>query len=363
MGLSRRVEKGRVGREKTIGVKGASDGSTRRRHEMKTGGLRIVLMSVGSYPRIGDREEEQLFRRAWSKMEESAISYQEFREVEKRFIKMAMEEQEKAGVQILTDGAIGWYDQISHFARNVEGVEINGLLRFFDTNTYFRQPVVGDNVPSDPAVKPVLLEDFLFATSLTKRIVKPFITGPITLSRLSKGDFRRAVQVYTKLVENEVRILSQNGAKIIQIDEPALTGKDIGGKEFDALPYLERIYEAKKTETKLMYHFYFRDFSRDYRRFQEIPADILGFDMTYSPLEEVIEKVGTKKELFVGIVDGRNTYIEKQKDVIPRLKKVIRRYQFDTLYVGPSCGLEYLPRRFAFLKLKNLATILKNFKT
>lgn len=335
----------------------------RRKKDTKKVGkkVNILTMSVGSYPRIGDTEELQGFRRAWAKMEKGEISQEEFEQIKKKFVELAIREQEKAGIDIITDGAIDWYDQISHFAKAVEGVRINGLLRFFDTNTYFRQPVIDENTPQNPSIKPVLINDFLFAKSLTKKILKPFLTGPITLARLSKGDFMKAVEIYTKLVENEVKTLSENGAKIIQIDEPALTGSDIDGK-FSAIPYFQRIYEAKNPETKIMYFFYFRDFSKDYRKFQKIPADILGFDMTYSRIEDTISKFGTKKELFLGVVDGRNTYIEKPKDVIPRIKKVLKNYPFENLYVGPSCGLEYLPRKFAFMKLKNLVNIISGLR-
>lgn len=318
-------------------------------------------MSVGSYPRIGDTEEQQKFRRAWASREKGEITEEAFKEVEREFVKLAIQEQEKSGLDILTDGAIGWYDQISHFAKNVQGVKINGLLRFFDTNTYFRQPIIDGQTPDDPEVKNVLLQDFLFAKSITKKVMKPVLTGPITLARLSKGDFNKAVKIYTKLIENEVRTLSENGATIIQIDEPALNSSDI--EKFGALSYLERIYQAKKPETKIMYHFYFRDFSKDYKSFQKIPADILGFDMTYGKIEDVISKNGTKKELFLGIVDGRNTYIEKFQEVVGRIKKILKVYPFETLYVGPSCGLEYLPRKFAFLKLKNMVNIIKKLKS
>ena len=317
----------------------------------------VITTSTGSYPRIGDTEELQRLRRAWAKREKGEITDEEFEKIVKEFTELAIREQEKAGLDIITDGMVGWYDQISHFARQIEGVKINGLLRFFDTNTYFRQPVI-NGTPDDPKIKPVLIEDFRFAKSVARKVVKPVLTGPVTLAKLSKGEYKKALSIYTKLVENEVRTLSEEGAQYIQIDEPALEKKDVK----DALPYFERIYKAKGENTKLIYFFYFRDFSKDYREIQKIPADILGFDMTYSPLEDVIAKYGTKKPLLLGIADGRTTYIEKPKDIIPRIKKVLREYPFDFIMVGPSCGLEYLPRKFAFTKLKNLVKIVRELK-
>lgn len=321
--------------------------------------IKFLSAISGSYPRIGDTEELQKLRRAWAKREVGEISDEEYREVEKEFIKLAIEEQEKAGLDIVGDGMISWYDQISHFAKNIEGVKINGLLRFFDTNTYFRQPVIDDSTPDSPQIKPCTLDDFRFAKTIAKKPVKPILTGPVTLSKLSKGSFEKAIEIYTKLIENEVKLLSQEGAEYIQIDEPALQSEDLD----KVIPYLERIYNAKSNpSTKIIYFFYFRDFSENFESFQKIPADILGFDMTYSKLENIITRTKIQKPLMLGIVDGRNTYIEKPKDVIPRIKKVLKNYPFDFMILSPSCGLEYLPRDFAFKKLQNLVRITSMLK-
>ena len=54
----------------------------------------------------------------------------------------AVEEQAGSGLDLITDGQIRWYDPISHAAGKLENITINGLMRYFDTNSYFRQPVV-----------------------------------------------------------------------------------------------------------------------------------------------------------------------------------------------------------------------------
>ncbi|MFZ8802465.1 MAG: hypothetical protein ACO2PO_05665, partial [Candidatus Calescibacterium sp.] len=86
--------------------------------------VELITASAGSYPRIGDTEELQKLRRAWAKRETGEISEEEFRNVQKEFIELAIREQEKAGLDIVTDGLITWYDQISHFAKNIQGVKI-----------------------------------------------------------------------------------------------------------------------------------------------------------------------------------------------------------------------------------------------
>ncbi len=320
--------------------------------------LKVLTSSQGSYPKIGDSPELQNLRRAYARKEVGDITNEEFRKVEQDFIRLAIEEQEKAGIDIVTDGMISWYDQISHFAKNIEGIKINGLLRFFDTNTYFRQPII-NGTPESPQMYPVLLEDFKFAKSVAKRLLKPVVTGPVTLAKLTKGEFKKALDIYAKLIENEVRILSEEGAEYIQVDEPALTASDLDL----SYEYYKRIFSAKKAETKLIYYFYFRDFSKDFKPFQEIPCDIIGFDMTYSNLEDTMVKHKIKKPLVLGIFDGRTTYIEKPNDIIPRVRKILKAYPYDFIIIGPSCGLEYLPRKFANLKLRAVVRISKMIKS
>ena len=73
---------------------------------------------------------------------------------------LALSEQIHAGLNLLTDGQIRWYDPISHVAGKLSGISSNGLLRFFDTNSYFRQPVVHGPIVWS---KPLVSGDFLFA--------------------------------------------------------------------------------------------------------------------------------------------------------------------------------------------------------
>src|SRR3970040_885905 len=97
---------------------------------------------VGSYPRIGDTADEQRLRRAITRFEEGKISESELREVERSVAAEVIREQIGAGIALPTDGQVTWYDSQSHFTRRLEGFEVNGLLRYFDTNTHYRQPVV-----------------------------------------------------------------------------------------------------------------------------------------------------------------------------------------------------------------------------
>ena len=81
------------------------------------------------------------------------------------FIKQA-----EAGIELVTDGQIRWEDEATYLAGAMEGVELNGLIRLFDTNTYYRQPFVEGPVKWRA---PITVRDYLFAREKSSRPVKP----------------------------------------------------------------------------------------------------------------------------------------------------------------------------------------------
>jgi len=144
--------------------------------------MELILTNAGSYPRIGDAPDLQQHRWAYAQRERGEISEEAFRTVEEEVTAQVIREQIEAGVELVTDGQIRWYDPYSHFARGLEGVEINGLLRLFDTNFYFRQPVVKAPIRRR---RPILLVEYEFGRSVSSRPVKPVLTGPYTLARVT----------------------------------------------------------------------------------------------------------------------------------------------------------------------------------
>ncbi len=324
--------------------------------------MNLILTNAGSYPRIGDTPEKQVLRKTISQWEKREKIDQELAEAENVLTQAAIEEQVNAGLQLVTDGQIRWYDQISHIAGKLEGVKINGLLRFFDTNCYFRQPVVSNTLRR---TKPIVVEEFRFAKSIALKPVKPVITGPYTLAKFSivengrYKNFDQLVEDFAAALADEIKSLVGAGADVIQVDEPAIL-KHQGDFEIFSTA-LQKLVSAKGN-AKLALYTYFGDAAPFYVRFQQLPVDILGLDFTYSDkLIEMIVKAGSKKPLGLGLIDGRNTKLDDEKSVCDALDKLLPAIKADVSYLNPSCGLEYLPRDRAFLKLKNMTAIAAKF--
>ncbi len=324
--------------------------------------MELKLANHSSYPRIGDSPEGQLLRRTIAQREKGEKTDADLRAAEDRMTELALAEQDEAGLDIVTDGLIRWYDPASHLAGKLAGIHINGLLRFFDTNTYFRQPIIEGKIER---TNPLVVDEFLFARSKTSRTVKAVLTGPYTLARLSLAKDDGAAQLnsliegYTKALAAEVAALADAGATLIQVDEPAILKHP---EEFALLESSVKALAARKKSAQLLLAFYFGDVAPLYARLQALPFDALGLDFTYSPsLAGVIAKEGSSKALALGLIDGRNTRLEKADEVARQIEKLLPAIKADEAYLTSSCGLEYLPRDRAQLKLKHLKTVKNTF--
>lgn len=319
--------------------------------------MEIITTNAGSYPRVGDRLEQQQHRQAYAQRERGEISHEEFEEVQDKVTREVIDEQARAGLDLVTDGQVRWYDPISHIARVLGGCEINGLLRFFDTNFYFRQPVIKGKIVWH---KPVVKQEFVFAKKVSPKPVKPVVTGPYTLAKLSidrrNGGFQLLVNEFADVIAHEVRELAGAGAETIQIDEPAILKN---ANDFDVLQGAIETVADEKGNARLALYTYFGDAAPLYRKLLKLPVDALGLDFTYSPkLPDTIARLGCDKDLGLGLIDGRNTKLESEKNVLGVLERILPTIGSERIYINPSCGLgDYLPREIAFKKLQNMATI------
>jgi 5-methyltetrahydropteroyltriglutamate--homocysteine methyltransferase len=324
--------------------------------------MELIICNHSSYPRIGDEAEHQVLRRAMAQRDRGEKTDEDVRAAEDRMTDLALQEQAEAGLDLVTDGQIRWYDPISHLAGKLSGVRINGLLRFFDTNFYFRQPVVRGKLER---AEPLLVDEFKYAQGKSTRPVKAVLTGPYTLARFSAGEnggasgFDKMLEGYTAALAAEIAALAAAGAKVIQVEEPALLQYP------DDFPRLEQSIVAlamSKDSAQLALVFYFGNAIPLYDHLQTLPVDILGFDFTYSPsLVDRVASNGTARTLALGLVDGRNTRLEDPAATARQLEKLARGAELNRAYLGPSCGLEYLPRDRAQQKLKHLAVIKQTF--
>jgi 5-methyltetrahydropteroyltriglutamate--homocysteine methyltransferase len=342
----------------------------------------LHLAGTGSYPRIGDGPELQTLRRATASLDRGERNTADLLDAENEMTRRAIADQLNAGLEVITDGQIRWYDPISHIASKLDNVKIAGLQRYFDTNFYFRQPVITGTPKRSNAL---VARDFSFArnalghlstpTNLAGKLsIKPVLTGPYTLAKFSlsshaengSGDSSSSLEAralaYAEVLATEIIALTEIGASLIQIDEPAIIRYPEDWKIFEkAFAKLAAVRDKsvpERPKAELALYVYFHDPAPLYEKLVALPVDILGLDFTYNPkLAGLVTSAGSPKPLGLGLIDGRNTKLEDAGEVARLIDHLLPKIQGGRAYLNPSCGLEYLPRDRAFAKLELLAKI------
>ncbi len=309
---------------------------------------------VGTYPRIGDTVEEQGLRRTIARLDKGEATEADLRAAERATMSAVLQEQAAAGIDVVTDGQVTWYDSQSHLAGAFEAVEIGGLVRYFDTNTYYRQPIVTGAVRWKA---PVVLADWQFAQDATPAPVKAVLTGPVTLASLALdrhyGKKRPLAEDFAQALAEEVAGLRSAGAQHIQIDEPVLTRSP---EDFSLVADTLDTLAVRKGSAELTLATYFGDVSKIYRGLLDLPADVLGLDLVQGAKTwSQVVKHGAEKPLMLGLVDARNTKLEDPKALAARVRELRDAVDLDRSYLSPSNGLEFLPRETARRKLAVLA--------
>ena len=347
----------------------------------------LYLSSTGSYPRIGDSPELQILRRTIAALDRGDRSTADLLDVQNDVSRYVINEQVKAGLDVITDGMIRWYDPISHLAGKLDNIQIKGLVRFFDTNTYFRQPVFTGKPMKNGHLA---VGDYGFARNALghsptppgkagKLCIKPVLTGPYTLAKFSLGEqggngssgpfaaLEARAQAYSEILASEVDALAQAGAELIQVDEPAAIKypRDWAIFEASLAPLINVRDKITKTgrNLELALYVYFHDCAPFYDKLVALPVDIVGLDFTYYPkLVDMIAAKGSPKTLGLGLVDGRNTRLEDPAYIARQIERMLPKIKGERAFLGTSSGLEYLPCDRAFAKLELLSKVRAEFR-
>jgi 5-methyltetrahydropteroyltriglutamate--homocysteine methyltransferase len=321
---------------------------------------RVKTTVVGSYPKIPDPPAPGRWRTSVEKRQRGEITSDDVRRVEDEVTAEVLAEVTGAGIDLVTDGQIRWEDGQTYFARGLGGFSVNGLQRYFDTNVYYRQPVaVGETAWHSP----ISAADYTFAAAHSQRPVKPVVTGPFTLAVLSRDNFYgnqdQFVMALAAALNRELIALAAAGATTIQVDEPGLLANR------DRFPLFRRAMEVlwDGVQAERALYTYFGHVAGVYPAILDLPVDIIGLDFVAGARNwEVLRTAPFTKQLGLGVVDARNTKMETPQEVAGACRRSAEFVPPDRLHVGPSAGLEFLPRRVAKRKLEVLADGVRRFR-
>ena len=315
-------------------------------HKPDLPGKGLWTTSVGSMPK------PDYILKARSQFARKEIDREELRELEKRATREWIEFQESIGTDLIVDGEMYRGDMVAFFAEEMPGLEIGGLVRSYG-NRFYRKPIATGPVGRD---KPMTVEWWQYAQSLTEAPVKGMLTGPYTICDWSFNEYydsrRDFVLDLAKVIREEALDLERAGAKYIQIDEPAASTR---------MDELDLVIEAMQIVTEplevhTITHICYGDFHRAYPKMLDIPVDQIDLEFAnseYGLLEEFSDNEFTKY-IGLGISDVHTHEVEPVDEMVQGIRQTLKHIPPERIFVDPDCGLKTRTVEEAKEKLSNI---------
>jgi 5-methyltetrahydropteroyltriglutamate--homocysteine methyltransferase len=292
----------------------------------------LLTTTVGSF---GKPDYLQKARNANAR---GKLGESELNELERKATEEWIRRQERLDIDILVDGEMYRGDMVAYFAERLEGFRIGGLVRSYG-NRYYHKPIIASPVRRP---KPMTVDWFRYAQSLTDRPVKGMLTGPYTMLDWSYNEAYRtrrdAALALAEVVRQEAEDLQAAGARYIQIDEPAIHARP---EEIDIAIEAMGVV-TQNLDAKTISHICYGDFAAIYPKVLELPVDQLDLAMAnygYRWLE-LFNKDPFTKELAIGIVDVHSHETESVATAAEGIRKGLRHVSKERLLPHPDCGLK-----------------------
>jgi 5-methyltetrahydropteroyltriglutamate--homocysteine methyltransferase len=313
----------------------------------------ITATAVSHYPKVGDQPGLQLLRQTIARVDRDQEEPDAIGRAEATMTIAAIEEQEAAGLDLVTDGQVRWQDPITYLARRLDGFAITGLVRWFETNTYYRQPLASGEVAWRG---PILVDDLAFAQQHASRPVKAVLTGPYTIATLSDPGgrgHRELTLALARALNQELRALAARHPSWIQVDEPAISRNPSVRypRDPDLFQEAMRIL-VDGVPGRLSLYVYHGDLA-DAPGLLELPFALVGLDFVQGEANwRLLDRWPAGKGLGLGLVDARNVRMEDPRELASAIASARQAIGSGEIHVSPSCGLEFLPREVARRKLE-----------
>jgi 5-methyltetrahydropteroyltriglutamate--homocysteine methyltransferase len=273
---------------------------------------------------------------------------------------LAIRDQERAGLDIITDGEIRRESYSNRFATALEGMDVDNPGTAID-RTGHPTPV--------PAVRgpirrrhPVEVRDVGFLRENTDRQVKITLPGPFTMTQQAEddhyGDARALALDLAAAVNEEMRDLFAAGADLVQIDEPYLQARPEAGGEY-GVEAINRAVEGVDGVTALHTCFGYAHLVHDrpsgypfLAPLNDCAVDHLAIEAAQPKLDPAVLDQVPDQGIILGVLDLGDLDVESVDTVADRIRGALAHVSADRLQIGPDCGMKYLPREVARGKLE-----------
>ena len=262
----------------------------------------------------------------------------------------AVEWQETIGLDVLVHGEFERNDMVQYFGEQLAGFAFtsNGWVQSYGSR-YVRPPVLFGDV-SRP--KPMTVEWWQYAQSLTKKPMKAMLTGPVTILNWSfvRDDMARseACRQIALAIRDEVTDLEAAGAGMIQIDEAALPeGLPLRKSEWKA--YLDWAVDAfrlcssgVRDETQIHTHMCYSEFNDIIGAIGAMDADVISIETSRSKMEllDAFRDYRYPNEIGPGVYDIHSPRVPDIEEMTALLKLARKRLSDAQIWINPDCGLK-----------------------
>lgn len=273
---------------------------------------------------------------------------------------IAIREQERAGLDIITDGEIRWESYSNRFATALEGVNIDKPGTALD-RTGHPNPV--PRIDGKIRRKhPVAVRDVEFMKANTDRLIKITVPGPYTMSQQAENDFydsdAAVAMDYAVAVNGEIKDLFAAGADVVQIDEPYMQARPDGARDY-GLEALNQALDGVTGTTAV--HICFGYAAIQHERpdgysflpeFHHCRCDQVSIETAQSGLDCSVLETLPEKTIILGVIDLDDPDVETPDQIAARIRRALPHKDPRQIIVAPDCGMKYLPRDIAAGKLE-----------
>jgi 5-methyltetrahydropteroyltriglutamate--homocysteine methyltransferase len=300
--------------------------------------------TIGSFPQTAEV-------RSWrAKFKSGELTQQQYDDLIKKETEETIRFQEETGIDVLVHGEFERNDMVEYFGEQLAGFTFtkNGWVQSYGSRCV-KPPIIFGDVYRPKAMT---VQWSAYAQSLTKKIVKGMLTGPVTILQWSfvRNDQPRS-QTCTQIalaIRDEVMDLEKANIKVIQIDEPAIR-EGLPLRKSDWQNYLQWAVRAfrisasgVKDETQIHTHMCYSEFNDIIQNIADMNADVITIECSRSQMEllDAFADFNYPNEIGPGVYDIHSPRVPSKKEMVQLLEKAKAVIPVDQLWVNPDCGLK-----------------------
>ncbi|NMJ40909.1 5-methyltetrahydropteroyltriglutamate--homocysteine methyltransferase [Roseomonas sp. JC162] len=273
---------------------------------------------------------------------------------------LAIRAQERAGLDIITDGEMRRESYSNRFATALDGVDLDNPGSAMDrTGKPNPVPRVTGRIRRRHAVE---ARDVAFLRANTDRMIKITVPGPFTMAQQAQNDFYRheaeMALDYAAAVNEEIRDLFAAGADFVQVDEPYMQARPEKAREY-GLEAVNRALEGITGTTAL--HICFGYAAHQHNRpngYSFLPelcrckVRQISIETAQANLDTSVLKGLPDQTIILGVIDLNDQRVESPETVAARIRRALPHVNPERVIVAPDCGMKYLSREVADGKMR-----------